>query len=58
MHLLGGAVEVEATPAQVPAQAHSAREDRIGRLEDEVATLKETVARLEQQLAEFRRQFE
>ncbi|MFN7933431.1 MAG: YceH family protein [Bryobacteraceae bacterium] len=58
MHLLGGAMDTEATPTQVPAQTHSAREDRIGKLESEVAALKETVARLEQQLAEFRRQFE
>lgn len=58
MHLLGGAVDVEAMPSQAPTQASSTREDRIGKLESEIYALKETVSRLEQQLAEFRRQFE
>ena len=58
MHLLGGSVEVDAMPPQVPVQTSSSRDDRLGKLESEVALLRETVSRLEQQLAEFRRQFE
>ncbi|MBI3682782.1 MAG: YceH family protein [Acidobacteria bacterium] len=53
-HLLGGPVNVEATPAPQPAPP----QDRLSRLEAEVAALRERMAHLEQQFEKFRKQFE
>jgi len=63
MHLLAGAVDVDAMAAAPPQTAAAVaavapREDRIGKLEGEVADLRRQVADLQEQFAAFRKQFE